>query len=46
MIPAVTWTKEYKLIGLDTVWYEERWKRGMLLEIDKAKLVWNSLFNL
>ena len=46
MIHAVTWAKEYKLIGLDKMWYEERWEQGMLLEIDKAKLVWDFLFNL
>ena len=39
MILAVTWTKEHKLIGADTVWYKERWERRMVLENDKVKLV-------
>ena len=27
MILAVTWMKEHKLIGADTVWYKERWEK-------------------
>ena len=46
MILAVTWAKEYELIGADTIWYKERWERGMVLENDKAKLVWDFQFNL
>ena len=41
MILAVTWTKEHNLIGADTMWYQERWERGMVLENNKAKLVLN-----
>ena len=46
MILAVTWVKEYELIGADTIWYKEQWERGMVLENDKAKLVWDFQFNL
>ena len=46
MILAVTWVKEHKLVGAETVWYKERWERGMVLEHDKAKLVWYFQFNL
>ena len=46
MILAVTWSKEQNLIGADTVWYKEPWERGIVLENDKAKLIWNFQFNL
>ena len=46
LILAVTWAKEHKLIGADTVWYKEQWERGMVLKNDKAKLVWDFQFNL
>ena len=45
-ILPVTWVKEHKLIGADTVWYKDWWERGMILENDKAKLVWDFLFSL
>ena len=35
MILAVTWAKKYELIGVDTIWYKERWERGMVLENDE-----------
>ena len=46
MILAVAWAKEYELIGDDTVWYKERWERGIVLENGKAKLLWDFEFNL
>ena len=46
MILAVKWAKEYDLIGMDTVWYKERWERGTVLENGKATLVWNFEFHL
>ena len=46
MIVAVTWAREHKLIGADRVWYKERWQRSMVLENDKAELVWDFQFNL
>ena len=46
MILAVTWAKEHKFIGADTVWYKERWKRGMVLENLKVKPVCDFQFNL
>ena len=46
MILGVTWGKEHRLIGADTVWYKKRWEQGIVLENDKAKLVWDFQFNL
>ena len=46
MIMAVNWTKEYKLVGDEIVWYKERWERGAVFENDKGKLVWDFEFNL
>ena len=46
MIMAVSWTKEYKLVGDEMVWYKERWERGAVFENDKGKLVWDFEFNL
>ena len=46
MILAVEWAKEYDLIGMDTVWYKERWERLTVLENGKAKLVWDFEFHL
>lgn len=46
MIIAVTSEKEHKFTGADTVWYKGRWERWMVLENDKAKLVWDFQFNL
>ena len=45
-IHAVTWVKEHKLIGADTVWYKERWEQRIVLENDKGKLAWDFEFNL
>ena len=45
MILTVTWAKEQKLIGANTVWYKERWERGMLLKNNKVKLVLPGIFN-
>ena len=46
MIMAVAWAKEHELIRTDMIWYEERWKRGTVIENDKAKLLWDIEFNL
>ena len=46
IILAVTWPKKYKLIGVDTVWYKKQWEQGIVLENNKAKLVWDFQFNL
>ena len=45
MIMAVAWAKEHELIKTDMTWYEERWKRGTVIENDKAKLLWDFEFN-
>ena len=46
MIMAVAWAKEHELIRTGMIWYEERWKRGTVIENDKAKLLWGFKFNL
>ena len=46
MIMAVAYAKEHELIRMDMIWYEERWKRGTVIENDKAKLLWDFEFNL
>ena len=34
------------MIGVDTVWYKKQWEQGIVLENNKAKLVWDFQFNL
>ena len=46
MILAVEWEKEYDLIGMDMVWYKERWEQETVLENGKAELVWDFEFHL
>ena len=46
MIMAVSWAKEYEVIGNEVIWYKERWERGAVLENDRGKLVWDFEFNL
>ena len=46
MIMAVNWAKEYELIGNDVIWYKERWERGVVLENERGKLVWDFEFKL
>ena len=46
MIMAVAWAKEHELIRTDMIWYKERWKRGTVIENDKAKPLWDFEFNL
>ena len=46
MILAVTWAKEYELVGEEAVWYKERWERGTMFENDRGKLVWDFEFKL
>ena len=43
---AVAWAKDYELISKDAIWYSERWERGMVLENDRGKLVWDFEFHL
>ena len=44
MIMAVAWAKEYELVSKGTVWYNERWERGTVMENDMGKLVWDFEF--
>ena len=46
MIMAVTWAKEYELVGGDMVWYKERWDQGTVLQNGRGKLVWDLEFHL
>ena len=46
IIMAVAWAKEHELIRTHMIWYEERWKRGTVIENDKAKLLWEFKLNL
>ena len=46
MILAVAWTKQQELVDQEAIWYKQRWDRGIVLENDKAKLVWDFEFHL
>ena len=46
MVMAVAWTKEQNLLDQNVKWYQEKWKRGHVLENSQAKLVWDFEFNL
>ena len=46
MVMAVAWTKEQNLLDQNVKWYQEKWKRGHVLENSQAKLIWDFRFNL
>ena len=46
MVMAVAWAKEQNLLDQDVKWYQEKRKRGHVLENPQAKLVWDFEFNL
>ena len=46
MVMAVAWTKEQNLLDLNVKWYQEKRKRGHVLENSQAKLIWDFEFNL
>ena len=46
MVMAVAWAKEQNLLDQNVKWYQEKWKRGHVLENSQAKLVWDFEFNL
>ena len=46
MVMAVAWAKEQNLLDQNVKWYQEKWKRGHVLENSQAKLVWDFKFNL
>ena len=46
MVMAVAWAKEQNLLDQNVKWYQEKWKRGYILENSQAKLLWNFEFNL
>ena len=41
MVLAVAWAKQQELMGQEAIWYQQKWDRGMVLENDRAKLVWD-----
>jgi len=44
MVMAVEWGKEKGLIEEKEKWYELSWKKGTMVENDKAKIVWDFEF--
>ena len=46
MVLVVAWAKKHQLVEDDTIWYEQRWTRGTILENDKAKVIWDFEFHL
>ena len=46
MIIAVAWAKQQELMDHEAIWYQQKWDREMVLESDKAKLVWDLEFHL
>ena len=46
MVTAVTWVKEYKLVGSDVVQYKEWWEQGTVMENERLKLVQDFEFHL
>ena len=46
MVIAAAWAKEQNLLDQDMEWYQEKCKRGHVLENYQAKLLWDFEFNL
>ena len=46
MILAVAWAKQQKLIDQEATCYQQKWDRGMVLENNKTKLVWDVEFHI
>ena len=46
MILAVAWTKHQELMDQEAIWYQQKWDREMVLENNKAELVWDVEFHL
>ena len=44
MVMAVAWAKGRNLLDQNVKWYQEKWKRGHVLENSQAKLLWDSEF--
>ena len=45
MMMAVAWSKEKGLLDQNVEWYQEKWKRGHVLEDSQEKLLWDFEFN-
>ena len=46
MVLAVEWAKLKMLVDHKTIWYKKRWDRGLVLENEGAKLVWDFEYQL
>ena len=46
MMIAAAWAKEQNLLDQDMEWYQEKCKRGHVLENYQTKLLWDFEFNL
>ena len=46
MILAVAWEKQQELMDQESIWRQQKWDRGTVLENNKAKLVWDFEFHL
>ena len=42
----LAWEKQQELVGQEATWYEQRYGRGIVLENNKVKLVWDFEFHL
>ena len=46
VVMAVAWAKVQNLLVQNVKWYQEKWKRGHVLQNSQTKLVWDFGFNL
>ena len=46
MVRELAWAKQQELVGQEAIWYEQRCDRGIVLENNKVKLVWDFDFHL
>ena len=46
MILAVAWEKQQELMDQESIWRQQKWDRGTVLENNKVKLVWDFEFHL
>ena len=46
MVLELAWEKQQEIVGQEATWYEQRYARGIVLENNKVKLVWDFEFHL
>lgn len=46
MVLAVQWGKQHGIIEEGTLWYQQRWVKGHVVENDKFKMVWDFEYKL